>query len=252
MTADEARGRGELGDAEIRQIADVLAGVRRSGRVAIDRELLKERLNDLLSAAGITCLDVDTGDEQSVDAAIAEAAFDRTDHHYLRKQYRDLSKLVRRIERKLVLPELQTQLAAHPRYESAHQTRSRNPKDGSSSGTLRMLDRLCNNLKLLEQAAEALSVFEKSQIETGRPRGNLLDTLMRGLGDVYVEVRGFSKHVLKLPKSRRSIFIRFCHEVVGHFFPPETANFNALSSRWRRLSAEVPLPLLRNEGRNES
>ncbi len=36
----------ELSDAEVRKIADVLAGKRKASRVVIDHGLLKEKLND--------------------------------------------------------------------------------------------------------------------------------------------------------------------------------------------------------------
>ena len=242
MTTDEARRRRELGDAEIRQISDVLAGVRRPSRVVINHELLKEKLNDLLSVTGVADLEADAHGGQSFDVAIAEGAFKRADHRYLHEQYRELADLAGQVERKLTSPELQPQLAAQLRFERARQTRSRRPRDCSTSeiSGVRILHRLRDDLRLLKLAAENLSVFEKSLTGTGRPRSDLLDTLMLGLGDVYVEARGFDGEVLKLPRSPRSIFIRFCCEVLSHFFPSKAVDAEALSSRWKRLTAHFP------------
>jgi hypothetical protein len=239
MTSDNEQSRQKLGDAEVRQIANVLAGTQRDIRVAVNHELLKEKLNDLLNTAGVPEKLDDTDHEQSFDAAITERELNRSKHNYLHKQFRDLANLAGRVERKLLLPELLPQLAARLHYEEVRETRSRRPRNGSSleiSGAT-LLHRLRDDLRLLKQAAEDLSAFEKSQIGSGRLHGELLDKLMLRLGDVYVETRGINGNVLELPKSPQSTFIRFCYEVLVHFFPLSSVDNEALSSRWRRLSA---------------
>ena len=182
MIVDEERRRRELGDAEIREIAVVPGGARRPRRVAIDPELLKEKLNDLLCATGVADPEADADDGRSFDVAIVEGTFKRTNHRNLHEQFRDLADLAGQVERKLTFPELQPQLAARLLYEGVRETRTRRPRDTpvSKISGVKILYRLRDDLRLLKQAAENLSVFEKSQPGTGRPRNDLHPVLLRG------------------------------------------------------------------------
>ena len=95
----------------------------------------------------------------------------------------------------------------------------------------------------LKQAAVGLSNFEASQIATGRPKDELLDVFMMALAEVYLAFRLEKDQIADVPHSPRSIFIRFCSEVLQHFFSPEAIDFGTLTQRWRRLKGSHRDPI---------
>ena len=125
-----------------------------------------------------------------------------------------------------------------PRPQGARNTT--NPKDKISG--VQILHDVRNALQLFKQAAEDLSNFEASQIKTGRPRDELLDVLMVDLAEVYLAFRPESGQIADLSASPRSLFLRFCSDVLHHFFSPKATDPETLSHRWRRLRESLRDP----------
>jgi len=229
--------REELNDRETEKIASVLEGARPSNRIDVDRKELRDHLNSILTEAGL--IHSPEGDDQdpAFEEAFAEYASEHENARELRDQYRELADLIGRLERKLRRDDLAPALAAQLRRLSARRPQgvrnTTDPKDKISG--VQILHDIRNALALFQQAAEDLSKFKASQITIGRPRNELLDVLMVDLAEVYLAFRPEKDQIADLSASPRSLFLRFCSNVLRHFFSDKATDPESLAQRWRRL-----------------
>ncbi len=248
MKEAEITRREELNDRETEEIASALEGARPSNRVDVDRKELRDRLNHMLTKTGLIHSPEGDYEDPAFEEAFAEYASEPESARELRDQYQELADLIDRLERKLRRDDLAPALAARLRWLSARRRQgARNttdPKDKISG--VQILHDVCNALPLFKQAAEDLSNFKASQIKTGRPRDELLDVLMVDLAEVYLAFRPESGQIADLSATPRSLFLRFCFNVLCHFYSREATEPKTLAQRWRHLrkslrDAEGPL-----------
>ncbi len=236
--------REELNDREVEKIASVLGGARPSNRIDVDRKELRDHLNHMLTKAGLIHSPEGDDEDPAFEEAFAEYASEPEIARELRDQYRELADLIDRLEQKLRRDDLAPALAARLRWLSARRSQgARNttdPRDKISS--VQILHDIRNALPLFKQAAEDLSDFKASQITTGRPRDELLDVLMADLAEVYLAFRPEKDQIADLSASPRSLFLRFCSDVLHHFFSPKATDPGTLSHRWRRLRESLRDP----------
>ena len=229
--------REELNDRETEEIASVLEGARPSNRIDVDRKELRDHLNHILTETGLIHSPEGDDEDPAFEEAFAEYASEPESARELRDQYRELADLIDRLERELRRDDLAPALAARLRWLSARWPQgarnTTNPKDKISG--VQILHDVRNALPLFKQAAEDLSNFEASQIKTGRPRDELLDVLMVDLAEVYLAFRPESGQIADLSATRSSLFIRFCSNVLRHFFSPKSTDPGTLAQRWRHL-----------------
>ncbi len=194
-------------------------------------------MNHILTEAGLIHSPGGDDEDPALEEAFAEFASEPESARELRDQYRELAHLIDLLERKLRRDNLAPALAARLRWLSARRPQgarnTTNPRDKISG--VQILHDVRNALPLFKQAAEDLSNFEASQIKTGRPRDELLDVLMVGLAEVYLVFRPEKGQIADLSASPRSLFIRFCSDVLRHFFSSEAIDPGTLAHRWRRL-----------------
>ncbi len=236
--------REELNDREAEKIASALGGARPSNRIDVDRKELRDHLNHMLTKAGLIHSPEGDNEDPAFAEAFAEYASEPESARELRDQYRELADLIDRLEQKLRRDDLAPALAARLRWLSARRPqRARNtpdPRDKISS--VQILHDIRNALPLFKQAAEDLSDFKAGQITTGRPRDELLDVLMADLAEVYLAFRREKDQIADLSASPRSLFLRFCSDVLHHFFSPKATDPGTLSHRWRRLRESLRDP----------
>ncbi len=237
--------REELNDREAEKIASVLEGARPSNRIDVDRKALRDHLNHILTETGLIHYSPEGDDEDpAFEEAFAEHASEPESARKLRDQYRELADLIDRLERELRRDDLAPALAARLRWLSARRQQgarnTTNPKDKISG--VQILHHVRNALPLFKQAPEDLSNFEASQIKTGRPRDELLDVLMVGLAEVYLVFRPEKGQIADLSASPRSLFLRFCSNVLRHFFSHEATKPGSLAQRWRHLRKSLRDP----------
>ena len=233
MKEAEINRREELNKRETEEIASVLEGARPSNRIDVDREELREHLNHLLTEAGLIHPPEDDDEDPAFEEAFVEYASEPESARELRDQYQELADLIDRIERKLRRHDLVSALAARVRWLSARRPQgARYTANYSDKLSGVQILHLC---LLLKQAAEDLSKFKASQIKTGRPRDELLDVLVVDLAEVYLAFRPESGQIADLSASPRSLFLRFCFNVLCHFFSREATKPETLAQRWRHL-----------------
>lgn len=236
--------REELNDREAEEIASVLEGARPGNRINVDRKELRDHLNHMLTKTGLINSPEGDDEDPAFEEAFAEYASEPESARELRDQYRELADLIVRLERKLRRDGLAPALAARLRWLSTRRPQgARNttdPKDKISG--VQILHDVRKALPLLKQAAEELSDFKASQITTGRPRDELLDVLMVDLAEVYLAFRPGKDQIADLSASPNSLFLRFCFNVLYHFFSDEVIDPGTLSHRWRRLRESLRDP----------
>ncbi len=229
--------REELNDRETEKIASVLEGARPNNRIDVDRKELRDHLNHILTETGLIHSPEGDDEDPAFEEAFAEHASEPESARELRDQYRELADLIDRLEREMRRDDLAPALAARLRWLSARWPQgarnTTNPRDKISG--VQILHDVRNALPLFKQAAEDLSNFEASQIKTGRPRDELLDVLMVDLAEVYLAFRPESGQIADLSATRSSLFIRFCSNVLRHFFSPKSTDPGTLAQRWRHL-----------------
>jgi len=229
--------REELNDREVEKIASVLGGARPSNRIDVDRKELRDHLNHMLTKAGLIHSPEGDDEDPAFEEAFAEYASVPESARKLRDQYRELADLIDRLERELRRDDLAPALAARLRWLSARwptgARNTTNPRDKIPG--VQILHDVRNALPLFKQAAEDLSNFEASQIKIGRPRDELLDVLMVDLAEVYLAFRPESGQIADLSASPKSLFLRFCSDVLQHFFSPKSTDPGTLAQRWRHL-----------------
>lgn len=236
--------REELNDRETEEIASVLAGARPSNRINVDRKELRDRLNHILTETGLLHSSEGDDEDQIFEEAFTEFASEPERARELRDQYRELAVLFDCLEQKLKRHDLAPALAARLRWLRASQPHgARNSTDLRDKITeIQILYDIRNVLPLLKQAAEDLSIFKTSQITTGRPRDEFLDVLMAELAEVYLAFRPEKDRIADLSASPRSIFLRFCSDVLQYFFSSKATDPGTLSHRWRRLRKSLRNP----------
>ncbi len=248
MKEAEINRREELNKRETEEIASVLEGARPSNRIDVDREELREHLHHVLTRAGLIHSPEGDDEDPAFEEAFAEHASEPESAREMRDQYRELADLIDLLERKLRRDDLAPALAARLRWLSARWPQgarnTTNPKDKISG--VQILHDVRNALPLFKQAAEDLSNFKASQIKTGRPRDELLDVLMVDLAEVYLAFRPERGQIANLSATPSSLFLRFCFNVLCHFFSREATKPETLAQRWRHLrkslrDAEGPL-----------
>ncbi len=229
--------REELNDREAEKIASVLGGARPSNRIDVDRKELRDHLNHMLTKTGLIHSPEGDDEDPAFEEAFAEYASEPESARELRDQYRELADLIDRLEQKLRRDDLAPALAARLRWLGARWPQgarnTTNPRDKISG--VQILHDVRNALPLLKQAAEDLSNFEASQITIGRPRDALLDVLLVDLAEVYLVFRPEKDQIANLSASPKSLFLRFCSDVLQHFFSPKATDPGTLAQRWRRL-----------------
>ncbi len=248
MKEAEITRREELNDRETEEIASALEGARPSNRIDVDRRELRDHLNHMLRRAGLIHSPEGDDEDPAFEEAFAEFASEPESARELRDQYQELADLINRLGRKLRRDDLAPALAARVRWLSARRRQgARNTTDPEDKiSGVQILHDVRNALPLLKQAAEDLSNFKASQIKTGRPRDELLDVLMVDLAEVYLAFRPESGQIADLSATPSSLFIRFCSNVLCHFFSREATKPGTLAQRWRHLrkilrDAEEPL-----------
>ena len=233
---DITRGE-ELNDRETQEIASVLEGARPSNRIDVDRKELRDHLNHMLTKTGLIHSPERDDEDPAFEEAFAEYASEPESARELRDQYQELADLIDRLERELRRDDLAPALAARVRWLSARRPQgawnTTGPRDKNSG--VQILHDIRNALPLFKQAAEDLSNFKASQIKTGRPRNELLDVLMVDLAEVYLAFRPESGQIANLSATPRSLFLRFCFNVLCHFFSREATKPGTLAQRWRPL-----------------
>lgn len=235
MKEVEITRREELNDRETKEIASVLEGARPSNRIDVDRKELRDHLNHMLTNAGLIHSPEGDDEDLAFEEAFAEYASEPESARELRDQYRELADLINLLERKLRRDDLAPALAVRLRWLSAHRPQgarnTTNPKEKISG--VQILHDVRDALPLFKQAAEDLSNFEASQIKTGRPRDELLDVLMADLAEIYLAFRPEKDQIADLSASPSSLFLRFCSNVLCHFFSREATKPETLAQRWR-------------------
>ena len=236
--------REELNDRETEEIASVLEGARPSNSVDVDRKELRDHLNHMLTKAGLIHSPEGDDEDPAFEEAFAEYASEPESARELQDQYQELANLIDRLERKLRRDDLAPALAARVRWLGARRPQGAHHTIDSEDiiSSVQIFHDVRNALPLFKQAAEDLSNFKASQIKTGRPRDELLDVLMVDLAEVYLAFRPESGQIANLSATPRSLFLRFCSDVLHHFFSSKATDPGTLSHRWRRLKESLRDP----------
>ncbi|MQA67000.1 MAG: hypothetical protein GEU76_14040 [Alphaproteobacteria bacterium] len=101
---------------------------------------------------------------------------------------------------------------------------------GISSGDLSEQE-----LRDVQEMALELACYHHSYVRKGQPTKHQQDTLLIGLGDLYVEFAQLHCDPYELPHSKYSLFISFAYEALQPFFARTEVSRTALSHRWLRL-----------------
>ena len=229
--------REELNDRETEEIASVLEGARPSNSVDVDRKELRDQLNHMLTETGLIHSPEGDDEDPAFEEAFAEFASEPESARELRDQYQELADLINRLGRKLRRDDLAPALAARVRWLGARRPQGAHHTIDSEDiiSSVQIFHDVRNALPLFKQAAEDLSNFKASQIKTGRPRDELLDVLMVDLAEVYLAFRPESGQIANLSATPRSLFLRFCSDVLHHFFSHKATKPETLAQRWRHL-----------------
>ncbi len=241
MKEVEITRREELNDRETEEIASALEGARPSNRMDVDRRELRDHLNHMLTTAGVIHSPEGDDEDSAFEEAFAEYASEPESARKLRDQYQELAVLIDDLERKLRRVDLTPALAARVRWLSARRpqgARTTKAHTDKKSG-VQILHDVRNALPLIKQAAEDLSNFEATQVKIGRPRDALLDILMPDLAEIYLAFRPESDRIADLSATPGSVFLRFCSNVLQHFFSDKATDPESLAKRWKRLRKEL-------------
>jgi hypothetical protein len=229
--------REELSDQETEEIASVLEGARLSNRINVDRAELKEHLNNVLAKAGLIHSSESDDEDLAFEEAFAKFAGEPESAPELRNQYEELADLADRLERMLRRDDLAPALAARLRWLTTRQPQrvwnTTFSKDRVSG--VQLLHDVRNATSFLKLASKDLANFYASQITTGRPRDGLLDILIMDLAEVYLAFRPDKGQIANLSESPKSIFLRFCSDVLQHFISDKSTYPGTLAHRWKRL-----------------
>lgn len=211
------------------QLAELAALVLRANPAAdVTPDELAERILDLLYAVGTT-------DDGSKEADyFREAGADDPCDADLVKQFRAIASADDPLDPKLChgIALAKLNAAARSKWTSRRYNRRLNRRHmllGVTSDILTVSDRAD-----IKEFALHLAAYHQAQIRRKRPNKNDLDTLLDGLGDLYLSFAELDQHRYALPHAVSSIFIRFCHQVLSPYFDPSEVSPKALSHRWKR------------------
>lgn len=87
----------------------------------------------------------------------------------------------------------------------------------------------------VREAMTDLAVFFQGQVRRGPPHRTVVDTLMEGLAEIWIDQTNWEQARTALPASRSSRFIRFCERALDPVAAIPEPSAGSLSERWRRL-----------------
>lgn len=209
--------------------------------------MVAQRVHELFASVGVLS---PASEAERIWAEFAED--DTPDHAALAKQFRRIARARNPFDRALCDGE------ARRTFERKVQRRwaaSWRRKTGSDVPSIDLID--WYSLSPGQQAhvrvmANELAFFHKGFVRRGAPRKNVLDTLLLGLADIFIERDESAISVLDLASATTSRFIIFCSAQCtaiagsGKAIDGSQVTPSALSSRWHRLKkdagADVPAP----------
>jgi hypothetical protein len=217
-------------DEQLALLATILE--RKAPNVAIDCDVLRKELVDLMSAVGRA----DDGSEQAV--WFREAGANMPSGAALAEQFRRIAAAEDPLDPELCSGIALTMLnaAVRRRWTSRVHRKERRPTSlrGVSTSSLSAA-----TIGEIREMAFHLAGYHRSSIRSGHP-GNLdQDTLLEGVAVIYINFANLDCHRHDLPHSQNSLFIRFAYTALRPFFGLTEASRKALSNRWKRLKDQA-------------
>lgn len=214
------------------QHAEDLAGIVRGRRrpVDVDASLLRERLEELLSRFELS----EPRDElEMLFRALAETEETLAEK---RKRFDSVGALAQGLIDRLQVSETRSSLNALARVRLRGRAGKRSKSaHRADAGGRPYVRHLIDELSALHDLTASYVLFLDSQVAHHRPVKSLLDDVMFGLAEIYIELRTEQCGVEVVPHSEASHFIRFASAALDGCFHATETSPRALSRRWKRI-----------------